>query len=229
MLEKPRGPQAPNSKVQHAASTFLAAVARHGQAVADLRTVESNLKSISLDVHQQELLARSTLRVVQAEQERDDCEAECAQALREFQDRQELATNEATEKPGRRLNYSSLSRSLTKSLVAMLPATLLDDGLVVERQRINNLRAHAQVAKDTYSTSLRQLDHISTAVHKARSAHDEDTLVASSLAASADSSGVDLERVQMLSPFATPECGSPAIVSRSPEVDEQADESNPFV
>lgn len=156
---------AASHKVQKAVREFSAAVSHHSQAKEELRRIEERLAygahKMSLNQQQQDGLSKATVNVLRCQQERDRSEQEYARALRECQEVQKTVETRRAQ-----IGHAVIARA-TPCFRRLQQHQLT---LVTEQARIAALEERVRSCKGAYSSSMRELDRISCAVHSLREA-----------------------------------------------------------
>jgi len=155
-----------SKRAQGIARTFTAVSSQCQQAKVELRKIEGELAfgahNVVLDLEQQEVLSRATVRALESQQQRDKCESEYSRVLREYED-----TKAELERCRAVVGQAQIRRMMP----CFQELQNRQYNLADRQKRINVLQERIRVAKNSYHQSLRGLDRISTAVHEARKAH----------------------------------------------------------
>jgi chromosome segregation ATPase len=157
-----------SQRAQGLVRMFSAASSQCKQAKIELRKIEGELDygahNVSLDCEQQELLSRATVHALTSQQERDKCEREYSQVLKEYDGaKADLEKRRAT-----------IGEAQIRRMVPCFQQLQHRQNLLAERQkRVSALQERIRIAKNAYHQSMRSLDRISTAVHNARKEHRE--------------------------------------------------------
>jgi hypothetical protein len=149
--------------VQASVSDFSAAVSQYSQAKQELHAVEQRVAygahKVVLESEQQSALSSATVRVLLCQKERDRCEQESAQALREYQRVQERVEEQ------RALVGDTVIRRMRSSF-RKLQAHQKE--LEEVQRQLAECDRKTKASKELYNSSLRGLDQINVAVHTAR-------------------------------------------------------------
>lgn len=157
-------------RVNASVREFSASNQQSAQAKIELRGIEERLAygahKVTLDRDQQDGLSRATVRVLKSQQERDRHEQEYTRLLKEYREAQESA-----EAWRAQIGDAAIRRALP----CFRQLQEHQRTLALEQSRINALVERTASAKSMYSSSMRELDRISVAVHDARRRYREAT------------------------------------------------------
>ncbi|XP_061399914.1 SH3 domain-binding protein 5 homolog [Musca vetustissima] len=133
------------------------AAAKETVALAEQRFM-SNSHEWQFDNAWQEMLNHATQKVMDAEKQKAECHAEHQTRTKIFH----LAEQKVQQLEER------FRRSITKSRPYFEEKQICQDQLQTQKNRIEELQAQVQAAKNTYATALRNLERISDDIHRQR-------------------------------------------------------------
>jgi len=155
-------------RMQNVVYEFSTVASRCTQAKTEIRNMEKQLVASSSkgmpDRDLENSLSRAAARLLHYQQERDWRQEEHESALRVFQEAQEAFAAYGSQLP------DSIVRCIFPCFRLLRQHQLR---LASEQSRINSLLEGARNAKSAYNNCMRELERISTSVHRARSERAE--------------------------------------------------------